>query len=445
MDWEDDDEKTTVYDTVEEEANALPRPAAGTPMPPAAYASAPPPSMPRPSFVTPPSAQPAYRAPLTVPPVAHTQPSPAAQGSSGKRSAVMGVGIAAGVVVAAAAAWFAFVPSTHKLLVQLAGTDGGDVKGTTMLVDGEPAICHDTVCEFHAKAGPHTLTITAPKYKDLTHAIQVEAGGALQNLELTPVSAGTGFRIASTSKGLTLFVNGKEIGALPQEMKNLPPGEHDVKIVGGKSFEDWTQKVKVSADTVADLGSVKLKVKQGQATIRLGTNAEGAKVIIDCGEPKALKPNEFGVPINNVPSTGCKIIGQRTGFAEVVQDVSFEPGEPSREFTIDFAAKEEVQKPPPRVKAQPRPRPRPRPTPVAPKDPPKATGTGTLNINSIPPSAVILDGKPLGKTPQLGLKVEPGQHTVVFIHREYGKRVKKINITEGSRKVTIVNFKKDKD
>jgi hypothetical protein len=43
-------------------------------------------------------------------------------------------------------------------------------------------------------------------------------------------------------------------------------------------------------------------------------------------------------------------------------------------------------------------------------------GPARLNINSVPASNVVLDGRPLGRTPKLGVPVEPGAHTVVFVN-----------------------------
>lgn len=40
---------------------------------------------------------------------------------------------------------------------------------------------------------------------------------------------------------------------------------------------------------------------------------------------------------------------------------------------------------------------------------------GFLNINSIPPSTVILDGSYLGTTPRMHIAVKPGAHTVQFV------------------------------
>jgi hypothetical protein len=61
--------------------------------------------------------------------------------------------------------------------------------------------------------------------------------------------------------------------------------------------------------------------------------------------------------------------------------------------------------------------PAPRPAYRAP-----APATGRLNINSIPAAAVVVDGRPRGQTPVMGLRLPPGPHSVVFVFPN-GKRV----------------------
>jgi hypothetical protein len=34
----------------------------------------------------------------------------------------------------------------------------------------------------------------------------------------------------------------------------------------------------------------------------------------------------------------------------------------------------------------------------------------------------VLDGRPLGGTPKLGVSVSAGSHSVTFVHPEYGKK-----------------------
>jgi serine/threonine-protein kinase len=80
------------------------------------------------------------------------------------------------------------------------------------------------------------------------------------------------------------------------------------------------------------------------------------------------------------------------------------------------------------------------PPPLAPSRPPASDGReradkGTLNINSVPASEVILDGRPLGKTPHVGVVVSPGTHTVIFVTKE--SRTSRSVTVEAGRTATV--------
>jgi hypothetical protein len=79
-----------------------------------------------------------------------------------------------------------------------------------------------------------------------------------------------------------------------------------------------------------------------------------------------------------------------------------------------------VQLAPPAANPEPAPAAEPAPAPKKLARAPRAAvvraASARLNINSIPSSSVVLDGRPLGQTPRLGVRVSPGAHTVVFIH-----------------------------
>ncbi|MBE7485431.1 MAG: PEGA domain-containing protein [Polyangiaceae bacterium] len=70
----------------------------------------------------------------------------------------------------------------------------------------------------------------------------------------------------------------------------------------------------------------------------------------------------------------------------------------------------------------------------------EATGGGTLNINSIPVASVVLDGRPVGSTPLVGLKVSAGPHSVVFIHPEHGRKASGTTVKAGGTATVAVRF-----
>jgi serine/threonine-protein kinase len=65
---------------------------------------------------------------------------------------------------------------------------------------------------------------------------------------------------------------------------------------------------------------------------------------------------------------------------------------------------------------------------------------GYLNLNSIPASNVVVDGRPLGQTPQVSEKLAAGSHSVVFIHPERGRRAQSVVLAPGARRTVAVRF-----
>jgi hypothetical protein len=65
---------------------------------------------------------------------------------------------------------------------------------------------------------------------------------------------------------------------------------------------------------------------------------------------------------------------------------------------------------------------------------------GKLNINSIPLSKVVLDGRPLGATPRVEVTVAAGAHTVLFVHPEHGRIQKEVYVDSGRTVLAAVRF-----
>jgi hypothetical protein len=93
---------------------------------------------------------------------------------------------------------------------------------------------------------------------------------------------------------------------------------------------------------------------------------------------------------------------------------------------------ESARKPTPRVRVATAPSGRMRSNPVE-------TG-GRLNINSIPYSKVVLDGRPLGETPRVEVAVAAGPHTVLFVHPEHGRIQKEVYVDTGRTVLAAVRF-----
>ena len=154
---------------------------------------------------------------------------------------------------------------------------------------------------------------------------------------------------------------------------------------------------------------LKLKVKKGLATIKAGKGAQGARVLLVSGkERRPIKslPIKIDIPTDKK----WEILATRKGHNDYRKVISFEPGQ--AEQTFEIVLYEKGSEPPPKAPAGGSKAP---PTdggtkpPAGGGDKPKpASGNGTLNVNSIPASRVILDGRPLGQTPKTGISVSAG-------------------------------------
>ncbi len=480
MDWDDEDEKTAIYDKsgTEDAARALlrsaPPPAAGAPPPPPASSAAglvssgaPPPApmsappsmqpgmgqqMAPQSMQQPHSMQPQQMAPQSMQPqmAPHMQQMPAQAvmqappQSSGARSALLAVAALLVVGLVAAAILLLRPPGTGKLVVTVAGPNNRAVDALQVYVDGAKK-CEASPCILKdIESGTHMVRVVASGYQETAdQAIKVPGGDeALLKIDLAPATGGTGVKVTAEGTGLKLYVDGKEIGPLPQELKDMTPGEKVIKVAGSDRFEEWEQKVSVEQDKMKDIGPLKLKVKKGLAHIKLGQNAQGARVVLVSGSDRRPIPQDKlsgdrGLKIDITTDKPYRIEATKKGFSNYRKDIVFEDGQAEKTFEITMF---EVGKEPPPDK-QPVATGGTKPPPTGGgTEPPAATGNGTININSIPVSNVILDGRPLGQTPKTGISVSPGNHTVVFVHPEHGRKVRSAKVDSGKSVTVAVRF-----
>jgi serine/threonine-protein kinase len=500
IDWDDEDEATMVFDkSVEDTARSLlhsapppPPPAAGAP-PPAAGALPPPPvvgsAVPPPSrqttLMTRPASVPAPtlpRAPLPPPPKAaslapYAPPSPPAQAvfeaphlaqpSSGGRGLLIGIVV---LLLAGAGAGAMFLmPKKGSMVVTVAGPGNKAVDTIEVYVDDKKK-CEASPCRVvELAAGTHLVRVTAAGYQlTADQAVKITGGDeAVQNIALTRASDGTGIRVAAEGRGIKLSVDGKEIGPLPQELKELSPGDHLVHLDGGERYESYEKHILVEADQLQTV-EPKLRVKKGLATIKLGDNADDAKVLLVSGSERRPLP-QLPITVDISVEKPYSIVATKRGFGDFEQRVIFEDGQAERTFVVNLTAGAAVpaQAPSP-VAAAPAPvaaAPAPvaaAPAPVAATPAPAAatpatarlnsalaaavgapkaaSGNGTLNMNAIPVSNVLLDGRPMGQTPKMGVSVAPGPHTVMFVNADFGRKAKSITVDAGKSATVTVRF-----
>jgi serine/threonine-protein kinase len=319
--------------------------------------------------------------------------------------------------------------TSGALVVTVAGSGGQALDAVQVLVDGQVR-CHASPCRVDGlPSGTHMVRARADGYQETAEIAVTISGGeeAVRNLNLVQAT-GTGIRVSGEGPSLVLFVDGREVGPLPQELSDLSPGEHRIR-VQSEHFEPYEQTVLVKPNEMQTIGPLRLPVTKGLAHIKAGSSANGAKVILETGNERRSLPS-LPMDLQIDTSKPHRLVATKKGFEEYSETISFAPGEPEREFLVELEpmASEEPVANPGRVGR------------VRPPSGGAATGQATLSLNSIPSSKVILDGRPLGDTPKVGVSVDPGSHTVVFV-RDGERQSKSVTVAAGEKKTVVHRFK----
>lgn len=440
-------------------------------MPPTALGQQRPVSAPPPArHSAPPQAQSVPPQPQ-LPPVSRNMEATAVvpRAQQGSKAGVV-IGLLVAVMAIAAAAVFLLMPRTATLVVNVADNKGAPVKGLEVSVD-DKQVCTSSPCIVpNVTAGVHSVKVAANGYEPLAPlAVTVEARKDLtKDFTLTPSKAvsGTGFKVAGNQPGVKLIVDGKDVGPLPQEMRDLEPGEHKLKFVGGDRYAPLEKTISVAKDEIVDVGSVSLKVLKGKATIQLGT--PGAKVYLVLGTNRKEVP-QFPMGIEFDPNERWVLEATAPGMEDYKQPITWDDGQAEKTFTVTLTPKGQapVAAAPthattPAAPAQPAAAPaKPAAAPAsflkgeqgggetakaeAPKKEAPAAAAGGeafLNINSLPASTVVLDGKPLGPTPKLKVSVTPGQHTILFVNAEQSlKKSISVDVKAGETKAAFAKLR----
>jgi PEGA domain len=472
IDWDDEDEATMVFDkSVEDTARSLlhsappppPPPAAGAPPPPpaplpaagapppAARAAAllsrpvsvPPPSLPRAPLPPPPKTAPAtFSAPMPPPQAVFEAPMSMQQPSSSRG---LMIGIVVLLLAGAGAGAMFLMPKKGSMVLTVAGPGNKPVDTVEVYVDGAKK-CDQSPCRvMDLPAGTHLVKVTAAGYQPTAdEAVKVSSGDeAVENISLTRASDGTGIRVTAEGRGIKLSVDGKDIGPLPQELKDLSPGDHLVHLDGGDRYESFEKHVSVEADQMQTI-EPKLRVKKGLATIKLGDNADGAKVLLVSGSERRPLP-QLPITVDISVDKPYSVVATKKGFSDFEEKVAFDDGQAERTFVVDLSPTGSSSSASEGAATSPGPARAPSSSgasAIAAAVQPKAaaSGNGTLNINAIPASNVLLDGRPMGQTPKMGVSVPPGSHTVMFVNADHGRKSKSITVEAGKTATVVVRF-----
>ena len=176
-------------------------------------------------------------------------------------------------------------------------------------------------------------------------------------------------------------------------------------------------------------------------TITLDT--KDARVTLVSGAERKSIP-QFPISVDIDTAKQWVIEATKPGFEDFKLPITFDDGEAEKTFSVSLNEKGKKRDDTKRADTNSSTSSPPTQPDTTSKAVPPSTGdtsgTGTLNINSIPPSNCILDGRPLGPTPKAGVSVPAGNHTVIFVHPDKGRKQVGVSVKGGETKSVAVRF-----
>ncbi|HEY3593169.1 MAG TPA: PEGA domain-containing protein, partial [Polyangiaceae bacterium] len=369
---------------------------------------------------------------------------------AGNRNWMVYAGVAA--MVAIALIFVATGRRGGKVAVFAASASGKPLAKMAVYVDGVQK-CSASPCTLDLDKGIHYIKASADGYSAQGEGTTVRAGDEFAlNFKLDRSSAGTGLKVTGRQDGVELFVDGKSIGPLPQEVKDLAPGPHQIGFKGSDRYAPEERTISVDTDEIKDMGSVSLRVLRGLASFDVRT--PGVKVTLVSGKDRR-QLTDFSQPVEIETSKSWTIEATKPGYDDFRQPITFED---RAEKTFVIVLQEHIGAQPVAAAPAPAPAPRPQPQPapalqaaINPSNdsdtssddsaPNRAAATGscTLNLNSIPVSNVLLDGRPIGGTPRVGVTTTAGTHNILFVGPE-GRKLQTVSCRAGETKAVGVRL-----
>jgi hypothetical protein len=334
---------------------------------------------------------------------------------------------------------FALSPRSGSLVVTALAPGNRAVDDVTIFIDGRP-LCDVSPCRIKGLTpGMHTLRASAPNLaSQAEETVEITAGDeATYNIDLLAVAPEVrsgGMRVPATEVPLTLFVDGKRVGKLPQEVSGLSAGKHWIKLDPEDGSSTIEKSVNVLAGEIVDVEPKAAKRDKALVTIRLGRGSEGAQVTFD--DAFLL---DFPAEMELEPNTVHTLAATKPGYEDLTLDVEVADGETEKLIEVSLTPLEGGARKsrPAKVARKPATKPAPTTASTALAD---AT-QGLLNISSVPPSQIILNGRPLGSTPKTGITV-PGDslQTIVFVHPKMGRRRAQKFVPAGKERTVSIRF-----
>ncbi|MCB9549439.1 MAG: serine/threonine protein kinase [Myxococcales bacterium] len=306
--------------------------------------------------------------------------------------------------------------------------------------------------------GSHTIRIEATDQETVDTSVDLQAGRTRTLEVVLQPRATTGLELNTEPVGARVFIDGEELpDRTPMRTSAVAPGKRHLRIIKD-GYLPWEGTVEAAQGKLRRVETIELRPDKVAVTFQ--PDPPETRVVVVLGDGTRKELGEGVVTFEGLPNTGlARVEAEARGYEPLQRKLP----QYDRRAVTELLTLEEVPvrapattPPPQRPPVRPVPRPR-RPDPgrcegedcpppgdvVAPPtrapEPvavPQPKGDGTLKLTAVPSARVLIDGKDMGQTPLLGIKLSVGNHQVELV-RDWEPRP--------YRKTITVYIEKDKE
>jgi hypothetical protein len=276
-----------------------------------------------------------------------------------------------------------------------------------------------------------------------------------------------GVTLTTAPADAQVFIDGKPLSGTssPYSVSELEAGQHEV-VVQKEGFKEHRSTFSVEKGESRALPMVELAAKQVDSGFAVNSMPSGADIWVDGAATGKTTPAKVSgvapgvhklqlqlaghtpfelsvlVPDNGVLQLPTAELAESSAVASAAPRAKAEPREP-REHREPREPREPI------ASSEPKPR---RPThvsaevePVAARPEPAAKSVGgaggMLRLNSRPWSQVYVDGRLVGNTPQMGLPLSSGNHSIRLVNAQMGlTKTFSVAVKTGQMVTKVVNL-----
>jgi hypothetical protein len=327
-----------------------------------------------------------------------------------------------------------FRPSQGALVVTASGARNAPLASASVELNGK-TVCANVPCRIESVTeGEHQLSVHALGYRrSPARSVSVSGGRELaSHFTLEPAATGT-LEVNVDAPGLRIYVDGQDRGPAPGRVTGLAATAHLVELLDNALFAPFEQRVELRGGDILRVEPT-LTLLRGAIVLKRGKGAKDASVSLIRDRERRNVP-ELPARVEVAPLGIYRVAATRPGFPDFERTVSFSIAKPEVEVIVELLhAEAEASDADVYADAT---------SELAFEEQPNAKSASTapsiLRIESTPSCNVVLDGRPIGKSPQT-LPVEPGSHSVVFVHPAFGRKSVNVKAEAGKPSSASVRF-----